>query len=121
MNRSRQRRSYLSLAHSWNERAALAERFDVSVAASLHVLRLDCLLEAATAAKALNLISPDEESAAWWWIERITSTRCSLAPPMTWRTLWSESWRSVATAMRLVGNRPCCADQSSSPWLLFPP
>ncbi|RSH93283.1 hypothetical protein EHS25_007637 [Saitozyma podzolica] len=102
MNRSRQRRSYLSLAHSWNERATLAEQFDVSVAASLHVLRLDCLLEAAIAAEALNLISSDEESAAWWWIERITFTRRSLAPSATWRNLWSESWRSIATAMRLL-------------------
>ncbi|KAI9638952.1 Mak10 subunit, NatC N-terminal acetyltransferase-domain-containing protein [Dioszegia hungarica] len=71
-NRARQRRLYLSVAHSWHERATSAfSARDLEGFRWTHALRLDCLLEASLAAYDLNLCPPAEYAQSLWWIQQV--------------------------------------------------
>ncbi|KAK4688287.1 hypothetical protein P7C73_g1823, partial [Tremellales sp. Uapishka_1] len=101
------RRSYLSRAEEWAERAAVALRISDStyfstVAMALQAKRLDCLLEASLSAWDLELIPPNEEQESWWWIKQITEARLDLPLETSWEMSWAGIWASIAGAMLLV-------------------
>lgn len=97
-NRPRQRRSYLTMAHSWHERATAAYALnDMDCSAACHALRLDCLLQATIIAYDLDMYHPSEYAQTMWWIYRLTSARRCIG----WN-ISSEIWRHLAAGVLKV-------------------
>lgn len=114
-NRARQRRLYLSVAHSWHERATSAfSARDLEGFRWTHALRLDCLLEASLAAYDLNLCPPAEYAQSLWWIQRMSAVRCKLE-----HNWWSEVWMHIASGLlKKLSSRPLAGASSRDQFLL---
>lgn len=81
----------------------MAERLGLGeISLVMHIIRLDCLLEAALAAFDADLISIYEQKQAWWWVSRVASARGGLGMKQTWQSVWAEMWAEIAKGMFLV-------------------
>ncbi|ODO06812.1 hypothetical protein I350_04172 [Cryptococcus amylolentus CBS 6273] len=103
-NGPRQRRSLIDLSHQLRERATMAEyQAFPHISQTIHLLRLDCMLDAALGALDLELVHPADEREAWWWIRTVAKARIrGGTESSTIRARWAEAWESIGAGMEIL-------------------
>ncbi|TYJ52956.1 hypothetical protein B9479_006425 [Cryptococcus floricola] len=103
-NGPRQRRSLIDLSHQLRERATMAEYQAIPhISQTIHLLRLDCMLDAALGALDLELVHPADEREAWWWIRTVAKARIrGGTESSTIRARWAEAWESIGAGMEIL-------------------
>ncbi|WVQ74990.1 hypothetical protein IAR50_004598 [Cryptococcus sp. DSM 104548] len=103
-NAPRQRRSLIDLSHQLRERATMAEYQAIPlISQTIHILRLDCMLDAALGALDLELVHLADEREAWWWIRTVAQARVKgVTVSCTIRAQWAQVWESIGAGMEIL-------------------